>query len=104
MAYQARAELVSAVSNAGGIGILTSAIYDKKEDFHNEVRKTKSLTDKPFGVNLNLFPATRAMNNDEVIEVILEEGIRFVEASGGSPKPFWNSTRRRRRIIEKVPT
>ena len=87
------------------LGILTSAIYDKKEDFHNEVRKTKSLTDKPFGVNLNLFPSTRAMNNDEVIEVILEEGIQFVEASGGSPKPFLDRLHAGGvKFIQKVPT
>ena len=53
-----------------------------KEDFRKEVRKVKDLTDKPFAVNLNLFPAMRQLDNREYLEVILEEEIRIVETSG----------------------
>ena len=51
-----QAELVAAVSNAGGLGILASTTFVSRDELRNEIRKTQSLTDKPFGVNLNLFP------------------------------------------------
>ncbi len=73
-------ELAAAVSNAGGLGILTSG--RSKEELRDQVRKTKSLTDKPFAVNLSLFPTLRPVSNDEFIDVLLEEGVPAVETSG----------------------
>ena len=82
-------ELVAAVSNAGGLGILVSAAYATKEDLRDDIKKTKSLTDKPFGVNLSLFPSMMALPNEEYIEVIVDEGIPMVETSGiRSPEEY----------------
>ena len=77
-----RAEMVAAASNAGALGVLASAIFRTKEEFHQEIKKLKGMTDKPFAVNLNLFPARRPVDNREYMEVIFEEGIRIVETSG----------------------
>lgn len=105
LGYMSRAELAAAVSNAGCLGIITSYFHENIEAFRAEVRKTKSLTDKPFGVNLNLFPASRHLNNEEVVDVVLEEGIAFVESSGGSPKPFLGRLHEGGvKVIHKVPT
>lgn len=77
-----RAELAAAVSNAGGLGILVSAIFESGGQLREEVRKTKSLTDKPFGVNISLFPTARSLPNDEFIDVIIDEKVCAVESSG----------------------
>jgi NAD(P)H-dependent flavin oxidoreductase YrpB (nitropropane dioxygenase family) len=78
-------EFVAAVSNAGALGMMASAMFDTQDKFRQAVRCTKSLTDKPFGVNLSLFPALRPIDNDLYVEVILEEGVPVVETSGQRP-------------------
>ena len=84
-----RAELVAAVSNAGGLGLLTSANFETAEQLRQEIRKTKSLTDKPFGCNINMFPSVRPIPNREFVEVICEEGVKAVETSGHrSPEEY----------------
>lgn len=100
-----RAELAAAVSNAGCLGIITSAFYESKEAFREEVRKTKRLTDKPFGVNLNLFPSSHPIDNEDIIDVVIEEGVSFIESSGGSPKPFLKRLHENGvKVIHKVTT
>ena len=88
MVHLSRAELAAAVSNAGGLGIITSADHATKEGLRDELRRTKSLTDKPFGVNINLSPAARPVDTEEYINVVIEEGVRIVETSGRSPEPY----------------
>lgn len=83
-----RAELAAAVSEAGGLGIITSKTQGTPERLREEIRKVKSLTDKPFAVNLNLFPSQTATPNEEFIEVMAEEDVRIVETSGRSPRPI----------------
>ena len=78
-------EFVAAISNAGALGMMASAMFDTQERFRQAVRRAKSLTDKPFGVNLSLFPALRPIDNDLYVEVILEEGVPVVETSGSRP-------------------
>ncbi len=82
MMHLAQAEMVAAASNAGALGVLASTIFPTREDFRKEIRKLKDMTDRPFAVNLNLFPAMRPIDNREYLEVIFEEGIRIVETSG----------------------
>lgn len=82
MMHLSRAEMVAAASNAGALGVVASAIFQTKEEFRQEIRKLKGLTDKPFAVNLNLFPAMRPIDNKEYLEVIFEEGVKIVETSG----------------------
>jgi len=88
MVHLSRAELAAAVSNAGGLGIVTSADHDNKDKLRDELREVKSLTDRPFGVNINLAPAARPVNTEEYIDVVIEEGVRIVETSGRSPEPY----------------
>ena len=78
-------EFVAAISNAGALGMMASAMFDTQEEFRQAVRRAKELTDRPFGVNLSLFPALRPIDNDLYVEVILEEGVPVVETSGHRP-------------------
>lgn len=82
MMFLARAEMAAAASNAGALGILASAMYRSKEEFRDEIRKLKGMTDKPFAVNLNLFPMRSPVDNREYMEVIFEQGVKIVETSG----------------------
>jgi len=75
-------ELAAAVSNEGGLGMLASAVYASSEELRDAIWKTKSLTDKPFGVNISLFPTTGADLNEEFIDVLVEEGVGVAETSG----------------------
>ncbi|PLT35618.1 nitronate monooxygenase family protein [Bacillus sp. V5-8f] len=81
-----RAELAAAVSEAGGLGIITSKTQVTPEGLRKEVHKVKALTNKPFAVNLNLFPSQTVTPNEEFINVLMEEGVKIVETSGRSPK------------------
>ncbi len=83
MAQIALAELVAAVSNAGGLGIIGAGGFSA-ERLREEIRKCKSLTDKPFGVNIMLM----AHNRDELAQVIIDEGIKIVVTGAGSPAPY----------------
>ena len=85
MMHISGAEFVAAISNAGALGIMASAMFPSQESFREAVRQTKMLTDRPFGVNLSLFPALRPIDNDLYVEVILEEGVPIVETSGSRP-------------------
>jgi len=99
MVWLSRAELAAAVSNAGGLGIITSADFTTKDGLRKELRKAKSLTDKPFGVNINLAPSTHPVNTEEYIEVIIDEGIRVVETSGRSPEPYMKQLKQGNLIV-----
>jgi nitronate monooxygenase len=78
-------EFVAAVSNAGALGMLPSAMFDSQETFRAAVRRTRALTGRPFGVNLSLFPALRPIDNELYVNVILDEGVPVVETSGQRP-------------------
>lgn len=80
-----RAELVAAVGEAGGIGFITASTFEDVEDLRKEIRKTRELTDKPFGVNINLFPSSRPTFTEEKAQVCAEEKVHAVETSGRSP-------------------
>ena len=87
MIWMSTAELAAAVSEAGGLGIITAANFATKETLRDELRKAKSLTDKPLGVNINLGPTVRPASTEEYIDVVINEGIGIVETSGYSPEP-----------------
>jgi len=90
MQWVARAELGSAVSNAGGLGILSALTFPSPEELAVEIRKIKKLTEKPFGVNLTFLPTLRQINYDEYVGVIIREGVRVVETAGRNPEPYMN--------------
>ena len=77
-------EFTSAISNAGGLGVLASAIYQSREAFADALDRTHDLTDKPFAINLNLFPMMRPIDNNDYLDVIIEKGVNIVETSGHS--------------------
>lgn len=80
MANIATAELASAVSNAGGLGLIGAGGYDENW-VRDEIRKMKKLTDKPFGVNLMLM----SPHAPKIAEVVIEEGVKIVTTGAGSP-------------------
>jgi len=84
MMYLSTAEFTAAISNAGGLGVLASAIYQNREDFAEALDRVRELTDQPFAVNLNLFPMMRPIDNDDYLDVLLEKGVNIVETSGHS--------------------
>jgi len=87
MQWVGYAELASAVSNAGGLGILTALTQPTPEDLRKEIRKCKTMTDKPFGVNITLLPAMVVPDYAAYAQVTIDEGIRIVETAGNSPGP-----------------
>jgi NAD(P)H-dependent flavin oxidoreductase YrpB (nitropropane dioxygenase family) len=76
------APFVAAISNAGALGIIASAIFKDPEKLRLEIRKTRELTDKPFAVNINLFPQLMPPDNRAFLDVLSAEGVRIVETSG----------------------
>ena len=103
MGWLGLAELVAAVSNAGGLGILGSATLPTPEDLRKEIRKTKKLTDKPFGVNITMLPALRELPNDGFVQVVCEEGVSVVETSAGRPEKFIDTLKKANvKIMHKV--
>ena len=87
MAWVADASLAAAVSNAGGLGLISS-INAGTEAVRNEIRKCRELTDKPFGVNIML----QAPNAAEIAHMVVEEGVRILTTGAGSPAqdmPMW---------------
>jgi len=79
-----KADFVAAISNAGGLGILASAIYQTKEEFSDAIERIQELTDKPFAVNINLFPSMRPIDNNDYVDILVEKGVKIVETSGHS--------------------
>jgi len=77
-------EFTSAISNAGGLGVLASAMYQSREEFTEAIDRVQSMTDKPFAVNINLFPMMRPVDNNEYVDIMIEKGLKIVETSGHS--------------------
>lgn len=88
MHYVGFAELAAAVSNAGGLGIITGLTQKTPADLANEIAKCKDLTDKPFGVNLTFLPSLTAPPYPEYIEAIVKGGVKIVETAGRSPEAY----------------
>lgn len=83
-----RAELVSAVSNAGGLGILHAFTCGDPEGLVEEIKRTRGMTDKPFGVNVTLLPTYEDRDIEAFFDVALSEGIRIFETAGSNPEPW----------------
>ena len=82
------AELVAAVSNAGGLGIITALTQPTPEDLAKEIARCHEMTDKPFGVNLTFIPSFKNPPYDEYIDAIIQGGIRIVETAGRNPEQY----------------
>lgn len=88
MQWVGRAELASAVSNAGGLGILTALTQASPEALSREIRRCREMTERPFGVNLTILPSVKPPPYAEYVEAIIGEGVKIVETAGNSPKDF----------------
>ena len=88
MQWVGYAELVSAVSNAGALGILTALTQPTPEDLVKEIERTREMTDKPFGVNLTVLPTINPPPYEEYAQAIVGSGVKIVETAGRSPEPF----------------
>ena len=88
MMWLSKAELVSAVSNAGGLGIITALSFDKPEKLAEEIDRCRDMTDKPFGVNITFLPTLRPVNYEAYIDVIINKGIKIMETAGRNPEPY----------------
>lgn len=85
------AEMAAAVSNAGGLGIITGLTQKSPEDLANEIAKCNDMTDKPFGVNLTFLPGFANPDYPGYIEAIIAGGVRIVETAGRSPEQYMPS-------------
>ena len=85
MHYVGYAELASAVSNAGGLGIITALTQPTPDDLAKEIARCHDMTDKPFGVNLTFLPAFTAPPYPEYIDAIIQGGVKIVETAGRNP-------------------
>lgn len=85
--WVAYAELAAAVSNAGGLGIINALTQPDPEHLRVEIRKTRSLTTKPFGVNITLLPALKTPDYSAFAQAIIDEGVKIVETAGNNPGP-----------------
>ena len=88
MQWVGTAELASAVSNAGGLGILTALTQPTPDALRLEIDRCRSLTTQPFGVNLTILPAITPPPYAEYLQAIIDSGIKIVETAGNSPKEF----------------
>jgi nitronate monooxygenase len=82
------AELAAAASNAGALGVMTALTQPTPEGLRAEIEKCRSLTDKPFGVNLTVGVVATEINYDDYVDVILDSGVKIIETAGRSPEPF----------------
>jgi len=86
MMHLSDAELVSACANAGIFACLASAMYPDENTLLDELNKLKGLTDKPFGVNVSLFPGHDSRTVDVTLDILASEGIKIIETAGRSPQ------------------
>ena len=89
MMWLCRPKLCAAISNAGGMGNLTSSIYETPEDFREAIRETRSLTDRPFMVNITILPSIHitAEHHKMYVNVCAEEKVDGIEFSGAPTGP-----------------
>ncbi len=86
MMWVGRAELAAAVSNAGGLGILTALTQPTPDDLRREIDRCRTMTDKPFGVNLTILPSVNPPPYAEYRRAIIDSGVTIVETAGHKPQ------------------
>jgi nitronate monooxygenase len=88
MHYVGFAELAAAVSNAGGLGIITGLTQKTPEDLAREIERCQKMTAKPFGVNLTFLPTVTSPDYPAYIKAIIAGGVKIVETAGRNPQPY----------------
>ena len=82
------AELAAAVSNAGGLGIITGLTQGTPERLSNEIARCQDMTDKPFGVNLTFLPSLTPPDYPGLVQTIIDSGVKIVETAGNNPAQY----------------
>ena len=96
------AEMAAAVSNAGGLGLLTALTQPTPEALAREIERCRGMTDQPFGVNLTILPSIKPPPYAEYIDVVIDSGIKILETAGHSPRDFTEKLKRHGiRIVHK---
>jgi len=88
MHYVGFAEMAAAVSNAGGLGVITALTQGTPENLAKEIRRCREMTDKPFGVNLTFLPAVTPPDYPGFVKAIIESGVKAVETAGNNPQQW----------------
>ena len=88
MQWVGRAELAAAVSNAGGLGILTSLTQPSPEALADEIARCRTMTDQPIGVNLTILPKADPPPYEAYLDAIIASGVKILETAGNNPKAF----------------
>ena len=88
MHFVGLAELASAVSNAGGLGIITGLTQGTPEKLAKEIARCQDMTDRPFGVNMTFLPAVTPPDYPGLFKVIVESGVKVVETAGNNPQEW----------------
>ncbi len=88
MMWVGTADMAAAVSNAGGLGMVTALTMPTPEALSKEIARCREMTDKPFGVNLTIYPTINPPPYDEYMDAIIESGVKVLETAGNSPKDF----------------
>ena len=88
MHYVGFAEMAAAVSNAGGLGVITGLTQGTPERLQAEIDRCRAMTDKPFGVNLTFLPSVTPPDYPGLVQVIIESGIKVVETAGNNPQKW----------------
>ncbi len=106
MMWLSNAELASAVSNAGGLGIITALTCKTPKGLKSEIRKTRRLTDNPFAVNVSMLPGVISEDIYKgFFDEIIDEGVKVVETAGGNPEKYLPKLKRAGvKVIHKVPS
>ena len=87
MHYVGFAELAAAVSNAGGLGIITGLTQKTPADLADEIARCKDMTDRPFGVNITFLPALAQPDYPGIVKAVIQGGVPIVETAGRNPEP-----------------
>jgi len=95
MMHISNAEFVAANANSGVFACLASAMCPNEQALKDEIRKTRDLTDRPFGINVSLFPGLIPIPVERTIDIAAAEGVNILETAGNTPAPY------RRHIAER---
>lgn len=87
MMHVGTADLASAVSNAGGLGLITALIFPTPDALRKEIQRCRTLTKYPFGVNITLLPSMVPPDYGAYAQAVIDEGVKIVETAGNSPGP-----------------
>jgi len=79
---------VAAVPNAGALACIPAATFPTRQEFLDEIKKTRDMTDKPFGANVSLFPSLMPLPPEELIQTAIDSGVKILETAGRNPEPY----------------